>query len=213
MKIEVWQIDKLKPYDGNAKIHDQAQVLKIAKSIEKFGWDQPIVVDALGIIIKGHGRRLAAIKLGLDKVPVLVRDDLTPDQVKAARIADNRVALSGIDTEMLQRELASIDLEIEGIFDKKELDFMTSDLSIINPEAFTMDLENEIRERSSETEQKVIEVDQKEVKISKVLGFSTVSVKQEREIARFMAIIESQFKAEPQEAFVAFAKEFAEKAK
>ena len=213
MKIEVWQIDKLKPYDGNAKIHDQAQVLKIAKSIEKFGWDQPIVVDALGFIIKGHGRRLAAIKLGLDKVPVLVRDDLTPDQVKAARIADNRVALSGIDTEMLQRELASIDLEIEGIFDRKELDFMTSDLSTINPEAFTLDLENEIRERSSETEQKVIEVDEKEVKIGKALGFSMVSVKQEREIARFMAVIESQFNAGPQEAFVAFAKEFAEKAK
>ena len=121
MKVQVWPIEKLKPYENNVKIHDEKQVGKIAESIKRFGWDQPIVVDKDGIIIKGHGRTLAAKSLGLKEVPVLVRDDLTPDQVNAARIADNRVAMGDIDTEGLQRELQLIDLDLSGIFDAKEL--------------------------------------------------------------------------------------------
>ncbi|MFH3639762.1 ParB/Srx family N-terminal domain-containing protein, partial [Acinetobacter baumannii] len=81
-------VDDVKPYELNAKIHSEEQVAKIAESIARFGWDQPIVVDKNGVIIKGHGRRLAAIKLGLIEVPVLVRDDLNEEQVKAARLAD-----------------------------------------------------------------------------------------------------------------------------
>ncbi|HHP0317040.1 phage tail protein (plasmid) [Acinetobacter baumannii] len=84
----MWIVDDVKPYELNAKIHSEEQVAKIAESIARFGWDQPIVVDKNGVIIKGHGRRLAAIKLGLIEVPVLVRDDLNEEQVKAARLAD-----------------------------------------------------------------------------------------------------------------------------
>ncbi|WP_297478362.1 ParB/Srx family N-terminal domain-containing protein [Ferrovum sp.] len=213
MKIQVWEISKVKPYESNVKIHDPAQVTKIAQSIERFGWDQPIVVDKDGIIIKGHGRRLAAIKLGIDKVPVLVRDDLTPDQAKAARLADNRVALSGIDTKMLQDELASLELNIEGIFDKKELDFMTADLSTINTEAFSLDLDEDVREQSRETIEKIDETDSKEVKISKVLGFNGVSVREERHLAKFMAIIEAKYELGPAAALVQFAKDYAAETK
>ncbi|CAI3151815.1 phage tail protein [Acinetobacter baumannii] len=88
LKIQMWIVDDVKPYELNAKIHSEEQVAKIAESIARFGWDQPIVVDKNGVIIKGHGRRLAAIKLGLIEVPVLVRDDLNEEQVKAARLAD-----------------------------------------------------------------------------------------------------------------------------
>ena len=77
MKIELWDIDRVKPYGLNAKKHDDKQVDGIINSIQRFGWDQPIVVDANGEVIKGHGRRLAAIKIGLKKVPVLQRLDLT----------------------------------------------------------------------------------------------------------------------------------------
>lgn len=88
LKIQMWIVDDVKPYELNAKIHSEEQVAKIAESIARFGWDRPIVVDKNGVIIKGHGRRLAAIKLGLIEVPVLVRDDLNEEQVKAARLAD-----------------------------------------------------------------------------------------------------------------------------
>ena len=61
-KVESWDVEKLIPYENNVKIHDEKQVKKIAESIKRFGWDQPIVVDKDGVIIKGHGRRLAALK-------------------------------------------------------------------------------------------------------------------------------------------------------
>lgn len=94
-KIELWPTAQLKPYEKNAKIHPPKQVQALAKIIEKHGFDQAIVVDRDGIIIKGHGRLEAAKHLGLKKVPVVVRDDLTPAQVRAARIADNTIAEMG----------------------------------------------------------------------------------------------------------------------
>lgn len=110
LKIEWWPIEAVKPYENNVKIHEEEQVEKIAQSIKQFGFDQPIVVDKDGVIIKGHGRTEASRFLGLKKVPVLVRRDLTEEQIKAARIADNRVAISDFDTVGLQNEIASIKL-------------------------------------------------------------------------------------------------------
>ncbi len=122
----VWKsIDSLIPYVNNTKQHPGNQVDKIAGSIAEFGFDQPIVVDGDGVIIKGHGRLMAARKLQLQEVPVLVRTDLTPAQVKAARIADNRVAESAWDEELLKIELLDLkqndfDLRLTG-FDDEEL--------------------------------------------------------------------------------------------
>lgn len=129
----VWKsIDSLIPYVNNTKQHPGNQVDKIAGSIAEFGFDQPIVVDGNGVIIKGHGRLMAARKLQLQEVPVLVRTDLTPAQVKAARIADNRVAESAWDEELLKIELLDLkqndfDLRLTG-FDDEELGrFMVED--------------------------------------------------------------------------------------
>lgn len=205
-KIEVWDVSRVIPYELNAKKHDDAQVIKIAKSITEFGWDQPIVVDKDGVIIKGHGRRLAAIKLNMPKVPVLIRDDLTPEQVRAARLADNRVAISAIDTDMLQKELASLDFDLAGIFDHKELAFLDTDLGEISAEAFVADIEEEVAAQSEETERKVEETDNKEVRIDKALGFKSVKIKDERHIATFMAQIEAEYGLPPAEAFVRFVK-------
>ncbi|HBC3632750.1 ParB/Srx family N-terminal domain-containing protein, partial [Acinetobacter baumannii] len=124
--IQQWNVDEVKPYELNAKIHDKAQVERIAQSIKEFGWDQPIVVDKEGVIIKGHGRREAALLLGLKVVPVLVRSDLDEHQVRAARLADNRVAIGDIDTDLLQKELQTLNFDLEGIFDKKELNFVVA---------------------------------------------------------------------------------------
>ena len=96
------------PYVGNAKTHPSEQVDKIASSIAEFGFDQPIVVDGDGVIIKGHGRREAALRIGLSQVPVIVRTDLTPTQVKAARLADNKTAESPWDTDVLRLELETL---------------------------------------------------------------------------------------------------------
>lgn len=98
----------LTPYAHNAKTHPDGQIDRIAGSIAEYGFDQPIVVDADGVIIKGHGRRLAALRLGLKSVPVIVRADLTPAQVKAARLLDNKSAESDWDLDALVIDLRAL---------------------------------------------------------------------------------------------------------
>lgn len=207
INIQMRDIESITPYELNAKIHDEKQVERIAKSIAEFGWDQPIVLDRHGVIIKGHGRRLAAIKLGLIQVPVLVRDDLNDEQVRAARLADNRVALGDIDSDLLQQELASLDFDLDGIFDKKELEFMTADLSEMNLDSIVFDLDAAVEEQAEETLQKIAEADIRSVRIDKALGFKEIQGKDERTIARFMAIAEGETGEEGAEAFVGYIKQ------
>jgi hypothetical protein len=203
-RVELLDIAQIKPYESNVKIHDEAQVASIAQSIARFGWDQPIVVDRDYVIIKGHGRRLAALSLGLEKVPVLVRDDLTDDEARAARLADNRVAIGNVDAEMLKRELAALTIDLSGIFDEKELEFLTADPGEMNVDAFSFDLDADVAAQSVETAGKIADADERPVKIGKALGFDTVPGREERLIARFMAQAEAETGASGADAFIAF---------
>lgn len=213
LNIQMWIVDDVKPYELNVKIHNDAQVAKIAQSITQFGWDQPIVVDKNGVIIKGHGRRLAALKLGLIEVPVLVRDDLNDDQVKAARLADNRVAIGDIDSDLLKLELESINLDfLENIFDSKELEFVNADLSEMNVGVIVDDLNSAVAEQQQQTSNNVVEANEKSIRIDKVLGFSEVSGNESRSIHYFMAIAEDSTGLEGKAAFVSYINNLVEKA-
>ena len=90
MKLELWNIDKPIPYINNARKINQEAVDKVAASLKEFGWQQPIVVDSSNTIIVGHTRLKAARKLGYKEVPVHIAKDLSKNQVKAYRLADNR---------------------------------------------------------------------------------------------------------------------------
>lgn len=108
LAAEAWPVDRPKPYAKNPRRNDAA-VEKVAASIREFGWAQPIVVDGDGVIIIGHTRIKAAKRLGLKTVPVLVRDDLTPEQVAALRLADNKTAeLAEWDEPLLAAELDAL---------------------------------------------------------------------------------------------------------
>src|ERR1035438_8388309 len=102
-------ITLIKPYPKNAKVHPQKQVGQIARSITEFGFNQPIVVDANNEIIVGHGRYFAAKKLNLADVPVIVKEDLTPEQVRAYRLADNKLNESDWEQKLLIEELKGLD--------------------------------------------------------------------------------------------------------
>ena len=125
MNIELWDIERVKPYANNPRHNDDA-VEAVAASIREFGFRQPIVVDTEGIVVVGHTRHKAALKLGLKKVPVHVATDLTSEQARAYRIADNKSAeLSDWDYDLLPIELAGLqemnyDLGLLG-FDQDEL--------------------------------------------------------------------------------------------
>ena len=202
-----WTIDTIVPYEKNAKIHNDKQVEKIAKSIKEFGWvGNPIVVNEDGVILAGHGRRLAALKLGLKDVPIKVIDNLSPDAQRAYRLADNRVALSDIDSAILQKELADLDFDLDGIFDKKELEFMEADLGDFDTDAFVDDIEVEVAKQADEATRKVAEVDAREVAIAKALGFKAIAGADERHVAKFMAHIEAELDLQGADAFVAFVK-------
>jgi len=128
--VELRAIDDIRPYERNPRINDQA-VDAVAASLKEFGFRQPIVVDADGVIIAGHTRWKAARKLGLAKVPVHVATDLTPEQVRAYRIADNKSGeLAEWDLEILPIELAELR---EGGFEMDLLAFDEEDLaSLLN---------------------------------------------------------------------------------
>ena len=109
MKIFEISINNLKPYENNPRINDDA-IEKVAESIKEFGFKVPIVIDKNNIIVAGHTRLRAAQQLGLDKVPCIIADDLTPEQVKAFRLADNRTAeFAAWDFEKLAEELGEIE--------------------------------------------------------------------------------------------------------
>lgn len=125
LKVVFRPIEAVLPYDGNPRIILQNAVDKVAASIRAFGWQQPIVVDANGVIIVGHTRRLAAIHLGMSKVPVIVAD-LTAESARAYRLADNRVAdetrwdMDALATELTA--LASVEIDLLSLgFDPIEL--------------------------------------------------------------------------------------------
>ncbi len=133
MQIQEVAVEALIPYAKNSRTHSDAQVAQIAASIKEFGWTNPILIDGTKGIIAGHGRLMAARKLGYDKVPVIQLKDMTESQKKAYVIADNQLAMNaGWDIDLLKIEVADLqedgfDLELLG-FDNKMLD------SLLEPE-------------------------------------------------------------------------------
>ena len=132
MKIENIPTDKLIPYARNSRTHSETQVAQIAGSIREFGFTNPVLIDAQNGIIAGHGRVMAAQKLGLKEVPCIRLSHLTETQRKAYVIADNKLALnSGWDEEMLGLELA----------DLREMDFDLGMLGFTEDELGAFDVE------------------------------------------------------------------------
>ena len=113
LRIEYLPLDALKPYSRNAKKHPDEQVDHIANSIREFGFRQPLVIDRDGVLVIGHGRLLAAKKLGLETVPCVRADDLTDEQIKALRLADNKTNESGWDFAALEEELNELKAEFD----------------------------------------------------------------------------------------------------
>lgn len=135
--IEYSEVSKLLPYAMNARMHSDSQVDDIARSIQEFGFVNPVLVDEAGEIIGGHGRVMAAKKLGLTKVPTIRIGHLSERQVKALRLADNKIQQkSSWNAEMLAAELSALaeldmDLSLTG-FDEQELDaLLKNDLDIL----------------------------------------------------------------------------------
>jgi DNA modification methylase len=141
MIIEQLAVDGLIPYARNSRTHDDAQVAQIAASIREFGFTNPVLVDANGGIIAGHGRVLAARKLSMAEVPCIRLDYMTDTQRKAYVIADNKLALNaGWDAEMLLLEIQELEA---AEFDLALLGFTPDELAAMTPEEIAPGLTDE----------------------------------------------------------------------
>ena len=141
MNIKTIPIDDLKPYAHNPKQHPAEQIEKIARSITEFGFLVPILIDADNLIIAGHGRLMAACKLGLVEVPTIRVDHLTEAQIQAYRIADNKLTESLWDLDMLESEISILqdmdfDIDLTGFDDIEIGELFSSDPE---PEDFDAD--------------------------------------------------------------------------
>lgn len=147
MQIINMQISALKEYENNPRLNDEA-VEYVARSIESFGFKNPIIIDPENVIIAGHTRLKAAKFLEMDEVPCIVADDLTEDQVKAFRLADNKVA------EMAKWDLAALNVELDGIeMDMGEFGFI--ELADLDIDSFFEDAEP--KEEAEPEEEKEIQ--------------------------------------------------------
>ena len=107
------RVDDIVPYEKNAKKHDDRQVTQIANSLKRFGWQQPIVIDKDNVVVIGHGRLMAAKRLGMAEVPVTMADKLSKKEIKALRLADNKLNESPWDDDLLNLDLDDIGLDID----------------------------------------------------------------------------------------------------
>ncbi|EKS9964991.1 ParB N-terminal domain-containing protein [Enterococcus faecalis] len=141
MDIKVQKTEDLIPYEKNPR-HNEDAITAVAKSIEKFGFKVPIVVDASNVIVNGHTRLKAAKYLGLKEVPTIIADDLTPEQIKAFRLADNKVGeIATWDEELLNTELDELaDLD----FDMTEFGFDLPDIEGEEVEVIEDEFEEEL---------------------------------------------------------------------
>jgi hypothetical protein len=149
-KVERWDITRLTPYARNSRTHSDEQIGQIAASIKEWGWTTPVLVDEDGSIIAGHGRTLAAQRLKMTEVPVMVAKGWSDAKKRAYLLADNKLALNaGWDNQMLALELAEIgelgfDLELIG-FDPSEFNNTAVDYSVLDGD----DIETELEEMAS----------------------------------------------------------------
>jgi len=187
-QIVLVEVEKLYPYHNNPKEHPPEQIDKIASSIKNYGFIQPLVIDGDNEVIIGHGRLEASKKLGLDKVPVVVKQDLSDAEVRALRIADNRIAESDWNMEQLTEELELLEMDnipLEDVgFDQDEIEAILEFPDIIDNSGNEDDRSN----RTSVS------------KSSMVVSIGTItSILDYDFVQEVMAKIGEQFTGEPEE--------------
>lgn len=211
--IEVWSLDRLIPYEKNAKKHSPQQVSKIARSIRAHGLANLPNVEPDGTIITGHGRSLAMKELGWSETRVVVRYDLTKAQAAALRLADNKVSESDYDTNLVQEELRWLekegDLDLGDIgFDDRELAFLTEDIGALDLEL--LDAEETLashKPSDDATDLAIDRADSGRTPLNKLLGFKDVPTNSAKVISRFMAVI-SDGSESAEQAFVRHCEDF-----
>lgn len=147
--------ENLIPYANNHKFHSDEQLMRLCSSIQEFGFDQPVVVDKNMVIIKGHGRREAALKLKLKTIPIVIADDLDEYRVKAARIADNKTSSNEYNLDALKFDIGTLKLQE---FNLASLGVQPLELDQLMKELDQTDFANDFKEINNKVSQQESEI-------------------------------------------------------
>lgn len=199
LKVEAWSIDRAKDSVNNNKIHTKDSVARLAKSMASLGQLQPILVDRNGVIIAGHGRRMAARELGWTHIKV-IRLDVNEATARKARIADNRTSNDNYDTDALARELqelAGLGEDLAELSDAlglshQQIAMLAPDLSgvfEIGADTISTNVVEDVKTLAEENESISQRVEAGSVPLKDAFGFTRVTPEQSREIKRFIAEI------------------------
>lgn len=200
LSIQAWPLDRLTPAENNHKKHSDESTSKLAKSLADIGQIQPVIVDKDGEIIAGHGRWMAAQRLGWEKIKV-IQVQVSRDVAIKARIADNLMSNQDIDNEKLAAELQelrdlNIELDMDSIIIDDGLaglhDMRGKDDFGMNDEAMSKDILDDARKFTEENDEIMEEAETSQVAIRNVFGFNTVTAKQARDMKDFMAVVLSE---------------------
>lgn len=210
LPVEHWAVEKLKPYAKNAKKHTAATTAKLVGIIRAAGvWTQPLILRETGEIIAGHGRRLAAIDMGLKTVPVVVVKGLSDAQAEAMRLADNKASTQDYDTVLIRESLTwlagdgEIDVTKLG-YDEKELTFLSEDPAEFDESAFVDDISEAVEEQKTGNDAKAAAVDDSSTRTGEAFGFGKLSVAQGRRVKAFMSKIEGETGLKGPDALMSF---------
>ena len=197
--FQLWSTEELKPYERNAKRHPEEQINGIVESIKNFGWKaNPVEVTKDGTIVNGHGRWMATKQLGLDRIPVVVIEGLSESEVKAYRLAHNRVAEGGNDANILTMELTELmgdGLDMSLYFNDRELQFSLEDMGELDVSALSSDLASQIDAAAGDTQGLIDSEDDLEfngMSVTRTLGFSKTNTTQQRSLKRLLMVAESE---------------------
>lgn len=194
-KVEKYDINKIKPYEQNHKLHPEEQIERLKKSIMTTGLHYPIMIDKNGVIIAGHGRWTALKEIGYKEAPVVVRRDLSDAEVKAARISDNITASVKYDTRTLQEDLRSLFSE-EGIgfsaedigLSEKEQDLLLSAIATPDESVVMEEIDKEFDEQAEKEKKAIKEADETPVKVAEAFGFKSITREQARRLNMAIAV-------------------------
>ena len=205
---EQWPIEKIIPYEKNAKKHPKEQIEAIARSIDEMGWRHRIIVDENGVIIAGHGRREAAIFRHQLTAPVTVVTDLPEAKIKQLRLIDNQVVSNDYDTRLLTEELRDLidnhDMDMSWAYDERDLDFGLNDNGVISDEALTADISEDMEDYTQNTLDSIQKKDKDEVPITKAFSFSKATGEQARMLTLLEKYAEGETELQGAEALAAF---------
>ena len=203
---EMWDVTRLVPYAKNAKRHEPAKITALAGLMKANGFTQPIVVEADGTIIAGHGRRMAAIEAGLSRVPVFVFHG-SKNEADALRLADNQVVSKDFDVGLLQDEIARLadEIDVTGLgFSTKELEFLTVAIPDMDESLFVEDVHAAVEEQREKNDEAAREVDAATAPLADAFGFRRLTVAQSRRVRAFMTQVEAETKHKGADALMVF---------